>query len=413
MKHTLLAFRWLTALCFTIAFTGCMKDSITKTYTIYTPIYKDRAEVLANIKSNAPQPIKEKGKIFLFGNYIFLNELNKGVHVINNSNPSAPVREAFIDIPGNVDIAVKGNTLYADLYTDLLAIDISNPLQSGLKKVVRNVFPERQYSSNFRSDTTMVIVGWTTKDTTVNVVDEGNIVMWDRVLFSAPASANTKASAPGIAGSMARFSIVNDYLYAVNTYMLQVLHIADPQDPAKIASSSIGANIETIYPFKDKLFIGSSGGMFIYSIANPAAPVRQGQFIHARACDPVVADDNYAYVTLRAGTFCTGTNNQLDIVNVQNVLAPTLTRTYPMTNPHGLAKDGNLLFVCDGKDGLKVFDASNVLSIRQVKHIKDIETYDAIAWNNHLILVASDGLYQYSYNTGGDLTLLSKISINQ
>ncbi|HEY1021789.1 MAG TPA: hypothetical protein VGE06_05725, partial [Flavisolibacter sp.] len=123
MKHALL--RLFTALCFTIAFTGCMKDSITKTYTIYTPVYKDRAEVLANIKSNAPRPIHEKGKIFLYGHYIFLNELNKGVHVINNSNPAAPVREAFIDVPGNIDIAVKGNTLYADLYTDLLAIDIS------------------------------------------------------------------------------------------------------------------------------------------------------------------------------------------------------------------------------------------------------------------------------------------------
>lgn len=413
MKRTLLAFRWLTALCFITALTGCMKDSITKTYTIYTPVYKDRAEVLANIKSNTPQPIKEKGKIFLYGDYIFLNDLNKGVHVINNSNPSAPVREAFIDIPGNVDIAVKGNTLYADLYTDLLAIDISNPLQSTLKKVVRNVFPERQYSSNFRADTTKVITGWTTKDTTVNVSDEGRMVMWDQVMFSSPLSANARSSAPGIAGSMARFSIVNDYLYAVNTYMLHVLHIANPENPTNIATSSIGANIETIYPFKDKLFIGSSGGMFIYSIADPAAPVRQGQFTHARACDPVVADDNYAYVTLRAGSFCTGTNNQLDVVNVQNVLAPVLTKTYPMTNPHGLAKDGDLLFICDGKDGLKVFDASNVLSIRQVKHIKDIETYDAIAWNNHLIVIASDGLYQYSYTAGGDLTPLSKISINQ
>jgi hypothetical protein len=413
MKHALLALRWLTALCFAVTFSGCMKDNITKTYTIYTPVYKDRAEVLANIKSNTPQTIEQKGKIFLYGNYIFLNELNKGVHVINNSNPSAPVRVAFIDIPGNVDIAVKGNTLYADLYTDLLAIDISNPLQSQLKKVVRNVFPERQYSSSFRADTTKVIVDWIAKDTTVKAEDEGTIGLWDRVLFASPASSSTKASAPGIAGSMSRFSVVNDYLYAVNIYMLSVLHIANPEDPTRIGTSSIGANIETIYPFKDKLFIGSSGGMFIYSIADPAAPVRQGQFTHARACDPVVADDNYAYVTLRAGTFCTGVNNQLDVVNVQNLMAPSLVKTYPMTNPHGLAKEGDLLFICDGKDGLKVFDASNVLSIRQVKHIKDIETYDAIAWNNHLIVVASDGLYQYTYSTGADLTLLSKISINQ
>jgi hypothetical protein len=416
MKRTLLALRWATALCMVAALCGCMKDHITKTYTIYTPVYKERAEVLANIKSNAPQTIREKGKIFLYGPYIFLNELNKGVHVINNSNPAAPVREAFIDIPGNVDIAVKGNTLYADLYTDLLAIDITNPLQAQLKKVVRNVFPERIYSNGFRPDSNRVVVGWTTKDTTVKVEEQ---ILFDRcvncsfALAARSGAASPSAAAPGIAGSMSRFGIVNDYLYAVNLYSLNVLDIANPSEPNKLGTTSIGANIETIYPFKDKLFIGSSSGMFIYDITNPAAPVRQGQFMHARACDPVVADDNYAYVTLRTGSFCTGTNNQLDVVNVQNVLAPTLAKTYPMTNPHGLAKDGHLLFICDGKDGLKVFDATLPATIRQLKHVKDLETYDAIAWNNNLIVVANDGIYQYSYSSGADLKQVSKISINQ
>lgn len=411
-----MALRWATALCMLAAFSGCMKDHITKTYTIYTPVYKERAEVLANIKSNAPQTIREKGKIFLYGPYIFLNELNKGVHVINNSNPAAPVREAFIDIPGNVDIAVKGNTLYADLYTDLLAIDISNPLQAQLKKVVRNVFPERIYSNGFRSDSTRVVVGWTTKDTTVNAEEQMMFAQCANCSFAlsaSPGAASPRASAPGIAGSMSRFSIVNDYLYAVNLYNLNVLDISTPSDPNRLGTTFIGSNIETIYPFKNKLFIGSSNGMFIYDISNPAAPVRQGQFMHARACDPVVADDNYAYVTLRAGSFCTGTNNQLDVVNVQNVMAPTLLKTYPMTNPHGLAKDGPLLFICDGKDGLKVFDATNASNIQQIKHVKDLETYDVIAWNNNLILVASDGIYQYSYSSGADLKQVSKISINQ
>lgn len=400
-----------------VAFSGCLKDSITKTYTIYTPVYKNKAEVLANVRSNTPRAIREKGKIFLYGNYIFLNELNKGVHVINNSNPTAPYREAFIDIPGNIDVAVKGNTLYADLYTDLLAIDISNPLQAQLKTVVSHVFPERVYSSGFRPDSTQVIVDWIAKDTTVKVEDAASWggcpncgILMDAAQFS---SSGAKASITGIAGSMSRFSIVNDYLYAVNSSSLHTLNISNTNAPTQVGTTPIGWNIETIYPFKDKLFIGSNSGMFIYDISDPAKPVRQGQFSHLRACDPVVADENYAYVTLRTGSWCTGTLNQMDVINVQNVLAPTLTKTYSMTNPHGLAKDGNLLFVCDGKDGLKVFDVTDVLNIRQVRHIKDIETYDAIAWNNGLIVVASDGIYQYSYSSGADLKLLSKLNIYQ
>ena len=34
-----------------------------------------------------------------------------------------------------------------------------------------------------------------------------------------------------------------------------------------------------------------------------------------------------------------------------------------MTNPHGLTKDNNLLFICDGKDGLKMYDAADPLNI--------------------------------------------------
>ena len=108
---------------------GCVKDSYkrTYTYTYYKPVYKTTAEVRANIKSNTARSVERPGKLYLFGKYIFLNEIDKGIHIIDNTNPSSPQNIAFIDIPGNMDIAVKENILYADLYTDLIAIDISNP----------------------------------------------------------------------------------------------------------------------------------------------------------------------------------------------------------------------------------------------------------------------------------------------
>src|SRR5687767_6946565 len=96
-----------------VIFSACMKDSCKRqqVITMYIPVYQTKAEVRNNIKSNAPKPLKKPGKIYIRGNTIFLNEIDKGIHVIDNSNPSSPVNIAFIDIPGNVDIAVKGNTL--------------------------------------------------------------------------------------------------------------------------------------------------------------------------------------------------------------------------------------------------------------------------------------------------------------
>jgi hypothetical protein len=76
---------------------------------------------------------------------LFINELGKGIHVINNQNPSNPQPVAFISVPGNADIAVKGDVLYADNATDLVSLDISNPLQVRVLHRVENAFPSEMY----------------------------------------------------------------------------------------------------------------------------------------------------------------------------------------------------------------------------------------------------------------------------
>ena len=130
-------------------FSGCLKDTCkrARNYSWFEPLYKTAAEVRANIKSNPAREIQNPGKLFIIGNYIFLNEINKGIHVIDNSNPSSPKNIAFIDIPGNMDLAVKGNSLYADLYTDLVTLDISNPLNVVKTNIADGVFPGRYYET--------------------------------------------------------------------------------------------------------------------------------------------------------------------------------------------------------------------------------------------------------------------------
>lgn len=414
-KLYLLPFMLVTALLIG----SCLKDKLTKTYTVYEAIYREKSEVLAAIGSGQARSISNPGKIYKYGNFIFLNEVNKGVHIIDNANPANPVIKAFINIPGNVDIAVKGNTLYADLYTDMVTVDISDPMNARLTNLMRNVFPERQYN-NFRADTSKYIVDWVEKSYTVGLDDidpqTGGIRGCPNCITAAPQNGSfSTAMSPtvGVAGSMARFTIINDYLYAVNRFNLNIIDISNANVPAKVGTYAAGWNIETIYPFGQKLFLGASAGMFIINISNPVAPVREGMFQHARACDPVVADNDYAFVTLRAGNFCEGTSNQLDVINVQNVMAPSLVKTYGMTNPFGLAKDGNTLFICDGKDGLKVYNSSNVQNLQLISHIKGLDTYDVIAENKKLIVVAKNGLYQYDYADINSIRQLSKIPVNR
>jgi hypothetical protein len=401
--------------------TACVKDRCEQqhTYTYYEPVYKTKADVRANIKSNAPREISTPGKIYIKGDYIFLNEVDRGIHVINNSNPAQPQRIAFIDIPGNVDLAVKGNILYADLYTDLVAIDITDPSSAKLTKVVEGVFPYRYWGGGFAGPASdMVVAEWVKRDTTVmQGCDQPNWWSGRGDLFFAGLNSAASPSSPassspiGTGGSMARFTIMNDRLYTVSYSDLDVFNITNTRDPYHTGTINLGWNIETIYPFRDKLFIGSQSGMFIYHVVNPDAPAAAGKFEHVRSCDPVVADEHYAYVTLRSGTACQGFTNQLEIVRLNAITDPVLQKTYPMENPHGLSKDGNTLFICDGAAGLKIYDAANVMDLKKIGEIKDIDTYDVIAFNKIALVVARDGLYQYNYTDPHDIRLLSKITV--
>jgi hypothetical protein len=403
-----------------IFLSSCLKDKCTQTYTLFRPVYKTKQEVYASIKSKPARAIVKPGKITLYGTTIFLNEIDKGIHVIDNSNPSQPKNLSFIELPGNVDLAVKGNRLYADLFSDLVTLDISNPQQVQVKNIKEKVFPHRAFSNGFSADTNLVIVDWLLKDTTVTISCSNGQgqgpMLWDRGFLAVAqnfSSSGAAAVTKGINGSMARFALKNDYLYTVSNSDLKVFGLQNADQPQQLNTVPIGWGIETIYPFKEQLFIGSNNGMFIFSVLNPATPQKTGSFSHAFACDPVIADDTHAYVTLRSGTNCRATINQLDVLDITNLQTPALLKTYPMTNPHGLSKDGNLLFVCDGKDGLRIYNATNPTNLILVKQFKGFEAYDVIAWNNNALVVTKTALLQFDYSNQNNISQRSRIAIQK
>jgi hypothetical protein len=144
--------------------------------------------------------------------------------------------------------------------------------------------------------------------------------------------------------------------------------------------------------------------------SSPTSPTMIGGFEHVRTCDPVIGDGNYAYVTLRSGTPCQGYTNELDILNITDMGNPQLVSVYKLlNNPRGLSKDNNNLFICDGPDGLKVFNVADATNVQFIKQLKDTETYDVIAENGVAIVIGSDGLYEYDYSDIQNIHLLSKL----
>ena len=146
---------------------------------------------------------------------------------------------------------------------------------------------------------------------------------------------------------------------------------------------------------------------------SPVDPEYVSSYWHVTSCDPVVVEGNYAYITLRTGNRCETDVNQLDIVDIHKLDSPKKIKSYPMYNPHGLGIDNGTLFVCDGDEGLKIYDARDPLNLKanKIAHFEDINTFDVIPVNDLLIMIGNDGLYQYDYSNRDQITLLSMIPI--
>ncbi len=189
-------------------------------------------------------------------------------------------------------------------------------------------------------------------------------------------------------------------------------NISNLEEPVKTATVNLEWGIETIFPYKENLFVGAQNGMYILDNSNPDNPVLLSTFTHISSCDPVVVQDDRAYVTLRSGNTCQGFTNQLEVVDISNLKNPKLVKTYPMTNPHGLGIDGSTLFICEGASGLKIFDAADDHTIDQnlVLHRDDFDAYDVIPFNNILYLIGEDGLFQFSYADRENIVLLSELT---
>ncbi|WP_396591594.1 LVIVD repeat-containing protein [Allomuricauda sp. R78024] len=404
----------------TLIFVSCDSNDDNDGYADYLvarPLIMSKAEFANGVDIIAPRPIDESGKVYTYEDYIFINDKYQGVHVIDNSNPQQPQKVSFIKIPGNVDISVKDDFLYADSLMDLVVIDISDLNNLNTVNRLENVLYNNIFFP-FEADIveydtydydTEILVGWETvteSRLTAEVEQNRGIGIFDDVALNEASDGGT-----GQGGSLARFKIVDDYLYAVDSHNINVFDISDLENPEDLEDVYAGFDIETIFNRGNHLFLGSMRGMYIYDISSPATPTFVSEFQHGTACDPVVVDGDYAYVTLRGGNECGALESGLFIVDISDITDPKLAVDYPMDEPYGLGIKDEKLFVCDGSSGLKVYDKTDVEDIKMLNHFKDIVTFDVIPLESHLIMVGDEVLYQYEY-LDDEIKLISQIGLN-
>ncbi|MGB5363875.1 MAG: hypothetical protein WBN17_11275 [Aureibaculum sp.] len=385
---------------------------------VASPEYMSLDAFRKSVEITPPSPIIESGKIYAYNDLILINDREKGIHIIDNSQPENPIKIACINIKANNDMEIKGDYLYVDSLMDLVVFDISD--LNDIKEVSRlkDVFPKYitlPFSEDlivdygdFSYDPDDVIVKWNIREERRKVEDVEYLTIG---IFDGVAMAESNSSTTGQGGSLARFKIVNDFLYAVDSHTINIFNINNLETPETMGGVFAGFDIETIFNRGDHLFLGSMRGMYIYDISSPSSPQFVSEFQHGTACDPVVVDDEYAYITLRAGNFCGALDSSLQIVDIKDLYNPVLIKSYSMDNPYGLGVKNNLIFICDGTSGLKVYNKTDIENLILVDHFKDINTFDVIPLEERLLMIGDEALFQYIYADNG-LELINKFSLN-
>jgi hypothetical protein len=402
-----------------LALSGCQKYKDKEVYA-NVPVYMDYSTFRQSFTFEKDVAIQGTGNIFVYNQYIFLSEEDKGIHVINNSNPAAPVVEGFMNIPGNTQMAVKDNYLYANSFIDLLVIDLSNIAQPTLANRINNVF---EYATPAVDDAYPVadiykdrgvVVSWKIEKTK-DVSGFGNkwfVADCEECEQTQMVTKSMSSMPTTLTGSMSRFAIYEDNLYVIDNDDIISFDITTRTVPNMQSDRPTYLTCETLFEKDGYLYMGTTTGMVIYNVKDmPSEPNEVSTIQHTESCDPVVVDGDYAFVTLRSGNECGSVEDQLQVIDISNKYFPFVRKRFDMSNPYGLGVDNNLLFICDGEDGLKIFDntdpkdvGDNLLFTHSGIFAKDIILNNGIA-----VCIAEHGIYQYNYSNPSNMQLISTL----
>lgn len=223
-------------------------------------------------------------------------------------------------------------------------------------------------------------------------------------------TSNNASSSSGTGGSLARFTIVGDYLYLAGFSNISVFDISNGAKPELKNIVSVQGNVETIFPYEDNLFLGSTNGMFIYSLSDPKNPKLLGTASHVRSCDPVVANDSIAFVTLRGGSFCGPATDGLYIHDIKDILKPELLKLVELPTPSGLGLNDSILYVCQLSNGMSVMNVKKPSEPVLIKKIDDAYFNDVIVYNDLLICYVNTGIRLYDITDAENPVYINLVS---
>jgi hypothetical protein len=403
------------------AMTVCIPSCTYYYQTVYIPEYMSYDELRSSFKITGPRNLSVPGKIRAMNQWLFISEIGTGIHVFDNSNPISPVNTLFLNIPGNTDLEVSGDILYADSYTDLLALDISRLGETSPSVSLKYRLPDvlyldvyRRYLGESNPYQKKVKID-KSRGVVVNVLrDKEMKTTFNPFFFYAPSSFDTyflngngqSPVASDNTGYDSLFSVKGDLLYTVRGSVIGIYSIKESDKPVFLRNIPLEFHVETVYSANGKLFIVSLAELHVYSLSDPLQPVNMTTFEIPDAYEQFACSDGYAFVLLKEWQWTSGS---ILAIKFPADGKPRVVKEYEMSNLSDIVTDGSRLYICARKEGVKMFDASNPLSLRLIDQMNGGDSRHAVIHRRILTVTGPGGLTQYDISSGG-FRLLSSIS---
>lgn len=200
----------------------------------------------------------------------------------------------------------------------------------------------------------------------------------------------------GTGGSLARFTMVDSYLYTVDKTTLRVFDTRDGK-AIYLTEMPIGIDVETIFARGNILFLGTSSGVYFYSIESRTKPTFLSLYQHIVSCDPVVANDNTAFATLRTGlSRCDRGINALDVIDITDIKNPKQLTRQIKEQPIGLGISGTRLVVCN--NGLELLNVSNRSNPILIHKNNSVRPLDVILKGTKGIALLENGMMNFEFD---------------
>lgn len=224
---------------------------------------------------------------------------------------------------------------------------------------------------------------------------------------------NPESTATGKSGSISRFAIKDNLMYAIDVNYLRTFDITDADHPSLVQSTEVAYGLETIFIYGNYIYLGAVGGVYVLDINNPTSPHQVQKMEHHISCDPVVVQNDYAYSTQRVSSTGCGDHwleSALAVYDVSDLNSAELKKEITMNEPFGLAVEGSWLYVCDG--GIVVFDITNPADPVRKYVVQVTDPHDIILNYPYMLVATSTSFELYNYSDPLNIHFISTLALN-